>query len=249
MSLVNFITGNKFKRLADDFLDQSKPYIDLTKKPQIIFLYTDWVDAFKQQILPNIRYRFKLITHNADEGVYQKDLDLLEDDRLIRWYGMNCHIEHSKLTQIPIGIANEQWPHGDEELLREIAALNIPKNNRVYCNFNPATNPERLSILRSLENNPFVDIEQDKLDQKSYWSKLASYKYVISPPGNSVDCHRIWESLYLNTVPICLNSIELKSFESAGILFVDSYSNLPLQETNITINSSFCDFDFWRKKL
>lgn len=237
---MNFITGNKFKKLADDYIDESKPFIDLSKKPKIIFLFTDWVDIFKRNILPKIDYQFKLITHNADQGIRESDVDLLEDVRLIRWFGMNCHIEHEKLTPIPIGIANEKWPHGDEKLLQKIIDLNIPKINRMYCNFDPKTNPIRKAILNELRLRIDIDFEQNNLNQEEYWRKLASYKYVISPPGNSIDCHRIWESIYLKTIPICLNSIELNTF---GIKTIKSFSDFTFD--NVDFNNFTCNFSYW----
>lgn len=242
---MNFITGDKFKSIAEDFLDQSKPFLNLAKKPRIIFLFTDWVDAFKKQILPSIDYEFKLITHNADMGVYEKDLDLLNDRRLIRWFGMNCHIEHEKLTPIPIGMANEKWPHGDEKLLQKIIDLNLLKKNKIYCNFDISTSPIRQQILNQLKDQKDIDFEFRRLNQEDYWKTLASYKYVISPPGNGVDCHRIWESLYLKTIPICLNNICLNSFKSLPIMFRDSYLNLNI--SNATVEQiKLADFDYWK---
>jgi hypothetical protein len=245
---MNFITGNKFKSLADDFIDQSKPYIDLSKKPKVIFLYTDWVELFKQCVLPNIDYEFTLITHNADMGIYKKDLDLLEDTRLMKWFGMNCHIKHRKLIPVPIGIANKQWPHGNEELLQKVIDLNLPKIDRIYCNFDPNTNPSRRMILKDLQLRKDIDFEHNNLNQEEYWKRLASYKYVISPPGNSVDCHRIWESIYLGTIPICLSSIELSTF---NIDTIESYSQVNLKNISIhkCIQSKIHDFTEWETKI
>jgi hypothetical protein len=83
-----------------------------------------------------------------------------------------------------------------------------------------------------LQDNPIVDIQSNSLDQEGYWRTLASYKYVISPPGNSIDCHRIWESLYLGTIPICLTDIALKSFEDLPIIFIDTFSKTSLHEAS-----------------
>ena len=246
---MNYITGNKFKSLADDYLDQSKTFLDLSKKPKIIFLYTDWVDLFKRDILPNIDYQFKLITHNSDQAISYKDLDLLNDSRLEKWFGMNCHIEHDKLTPIPIGIANEQWPHGEENLLRKVSSLGIPKKDRIYCNFDPNTSKSRRPILEQLKKNSKVDIEILKLNQEEYWKKLASYKYVISPPGNSIDCHRIWESIYLGTIPICLDSISLSSFRSLPIILKKTYKNLKLPFLQTNNSCGMSSMNYWENTI
>jgi len=251
---MNFITGDKFKSLSEDFLDQSKTFLDLSKKPRIIFLFTDWVDAFKKQILPNIDYKFKLITHNADTGVYEKDLDLLNDDRLIRWFGMNCYLKHPKLTSIPIGIANKKWAHGNEELLQKVIDMDLPKVNKIYCNFNENTSFARVAILKNLiekENGlGLINFDCRKLDQEEYWKKLASYKYTISPPGNGVDCHRIWESMYLKTIPICLENISLTQFAGLPMISIGSYDNLGEElPKNVGSLTSPLDFNYWKNKI
>lgn len=221
------ISGNSFKAIADDFLDEEKTYIDITKKPKTIFLKTDWIELFKSKVLPQIDYHFKLITHNADRPCPSGNLDLLEDARLIKWYGMNCQIQHPKLQPIPIGIANEKWPHGNKDTLLEIISTEIPKTNLCYSNFEVTTNfNKRTEVLNIVKTKSFIDIDIQKLSFKEYLSKLKSYKFVISPPGNSVDCHRIWEALYLDVIPIVEKNIAMNYFYDLPILFVDSFNEL-----------------------
>jgi len=117
----NIIQGDKFKYIADDFLDEEKQYISLSKKPKVIFCKTDYLPAFEKKILPRINYKFKLISHNSDIPVDNRHINILNNKNLLKWFGMNCHITHSKLTPIPIGIANEKWPHGKKEILEKVA--------------------------------------------------------------------------------------------------------------------------------
>jgi FkbM family methyltransferase len=221
------ITGNAFKSIADDYLDEEKTYLDLSKKPKIIFLKTDWIELFKLKILPKIDYEFKLITHNADRSAPSGNIDLLEDKRLIRWYGMNVSFEHPKLQAIPIGIANEKWPHGNKKELLEVMNTNIIKDKLCYSNFNIQTNILTRKLTQELVSNlPFVDVEKNTLPFKQYLTTLKGYKYAISPPGNGVDCHRIWECLYLGVVPIVLKSAELNYFKDLPVLFVNSFQEI-----------------------
>lgn len=229
MNREDIITGNAFKNLADDFLDEEKPYIDITKKPKIIFLKTDWIELFKAKILPKIDYKFKLITHNADRPAPSGNIDLLEDPRLIMWYGMNCQIIHSKLLSIPIGIANEKWPHGNKEELMEIINTNIPKTLLCYSNFDTTTNfIKRTNIFNIIKTKTFIDSDQQKYLYKNYLAKLKSYKYVISPPGNSIDCHRVWESIYLGVVPIIERDVAMEAFYDLPILIVNSFNDITI---------------------
>lgn len=241
----NIIQGDKFKYIADDFLDEEKQYISLSKKPKVIFCKTDYLPAFEKKILPRINYKFKLISHNSDIPVDNRHINILNNKNLLKWFGMNCHITHNKLTPIPIGIANEKWPHGKKEILEKVANEKIKKINRVYCNFDPNTNLVRYNILNTIQKYDFIDFEKNNLDYETYLRKLASYKYVISPPGNSVDCHRIWESLYLKTIPIVEKHPAVSIFK--GPLFIDTWDDIMLNHTHDNYES--IDFNLYKKYI
>ena len=232
----DIITGNAFKYIADDFLDEEKTFLDISKKPKTIFLKTDWIEIFKTKILPKIDYDFKLITHNGDRSAPAGNIDLLNDSRVITWYGMNTDIKHSKLQSIPIGVANEKWEHGNKDTLLEVINTSISKSNLCYSNFSIETNLlTRKKVHDVIRTMSFIDVENSKLPFKEYLTKLKSYKYAISPPGNGVDCHRIWECLYLGVIPIVLNNPVLSYFEDLPILFVNSFSEL----TEDLLNESY----------
>lgn len=223
----NIISGNNFKALASEYIDESKPQITLLRRPRVIFLYTDWLKIFAEKVLPQIDYSFNLITHNADHGITEKYLNILNNSNLCKWYGMNCYIKHDKLQPIPIGIANEKWAHGDKNALLEIINTPIKKTKLVYSNFNVTTNPYmRENILNVLKTKAFIDIDTEIHQYKDYLAKLKSYKYVISPPGSGVDCHRIWEAIYLNVIPIVEKHAALDYFIDLPILFVDSFNEI-----------------------
>lgn len=227
MNEDDIISGNSFKRIADDFLDEEKTFLDLSKKPKIIFLKTDWIELFKIKILPKIDYQFTLITHNADRSCPSGNLDLLNDIKLKKWYGMNCDIEHPKLQPVPIGIANEKWKHGDKKILINTIKTETKKNYLCYCNFDVSTNfTERTKILNIIKDKKFINHQTNKLQFSEYLETLKEYKYVISPPGNGIDCHRIWESLYLGTIPIVQKHLSLNYFTDLPILFVDSFEEI-----------------------
>ena len=75
-------------------------------------------------------------------------------------------------------------------------------------NFNPGTNPQRQTIFDQLNNKSFITQKMvgNGGDYTTYINDLKSHKYVISPPGNGIDCHRNWEAIYLGCIPIVLDS-------------------------------------------
>ena len=69
----------------------------------------------------------------------------------------------------------------------------------------------------SIQNNKekrqhCVDMLKDKipwqptLSHQKYLNLLSTFQFCISPEGNGVDCHRLWEALYVHTVPIVLRN-------------------------------------------
>jgi len=122
---MNIITGNKFKNLCDFILDENG-FIKTNNDNEIklFFVKTDLIDLFFSNFVPN--YPFKLITHNSDYSITEYHLKYLNNSLLVSWYAQNVNFKHEKLKSIPIGIANEIWPHGDEKvLINEINKHNL----------------------------------------------------------------------------------------------------------------------------
>jgi len=221
-----YITGNKFKKLCNAVIDQYTPFLDISKKYNNIFIKTDYIYLFEKKILPHIDYPINIVTHNSDYAVPGNMLHILGNKKIQKWYGMNADVTHSKFVPIPIGIANEQWPHGDEKIIRNVNVNLNSKLQKVFCCFDPSTSPERAHIYNIIKHYNFIDFYENKLDYKTYITKLANYQWVISPPGNSIDCHRIWESIYVKTIPIVKNHICHKNWKDLPIQFVDSFNDL-----------------------
>ena len=221
------ITPDKLLSLASNYISRYGKKITYNPDENIIFLHGDNISLFARENLPNINYPFVLITHDADAPVTTEHLPILNNPYLIKWFGMNCHVIHNKLQTIPIGIANEVWPHGNKETILKIINENNSKKNLVYCNFDPHTNiNERSHAIQKIRHHDFIDFDFHKHSFEDYLRKLSTYKYVISPPGNSVDCHRIWESMYVGTVPIVLKDVPVVYFKDCPILFINSWEDL-----------------------
>jgi len=222
----HIITGNRFRRLADCVIDQCASDLFISPDRNIYFVKTDYyLDLFIEQVLPRINFPFILITHNSDHPV--NNIALLENKYLIKWYGMNCHIKHPKLQPIPIGIANEEWAHGNKEALVKVMEKTTVKKSMVYCNFNLATNMKyRLKALNELQHCSFIAYDFSQHNYEEYLTILASYSFTISPPGNSIDCHRIWESIYVGTIPIILKHTAMESFYDLPVVVIDNWTDL-----------------------
>ena len=82
----------------------------------------------------------------------------------------------------------------------------------------------RTTIINTLSQNGFVN---QQTDAETYFSSLPSYKFVISPEGNGIDCHRHYEALIAGCIPIVEHNplVELK-YRGCPILYTRDYSEI-----------------------
>ena len=60
-----------------------------------------------------------------------------------------------------------------------------------------------------------------------YFQKLPEYKFVISPEGNGVDCHRHYEALMAGCIPVIeRNPLIKQKYKECPILFTSDYSEI-----------------------
>jgi len=70
-------------------------------------------------------------------------------------------------------------------------------------------------------------IENIQIDPSQYFVTLPSYKFVISPEGNGMDCHRHYEALMAGCIPIVEHNPHIeKIYEGCPILYTYDYSEI-----------------------
>ncbi len=151
---------------------------------------------------------FILVSHNEDNNITTEYTPIVENPLVKHWYAQNVMMHHPKLTSIPIGVANEMWPHGN--LSKIVAACNDQGNKTkkidFLFNFSLWTNQRARNACKdTLEKKGLKFLQQLPFDY--YLQFLASSRFSICPEGNGIDCHRVWESLYMGVIPIMLRSV------------------------------------------
>jgi hypothetical protein len=118
------------------------------------------------------------------------------------------------------------WAHGNLAIMNEVRSRFIKKTNGIYFFFSIGTNyQERQPCYEAVRNKGLVFGTQQ--DFRSYLETMASYKYAICPPGNGVDCHRLWECYYLGVVPIVKRSVFTEKVASIfPCILVDDWNTL-----------------------
>lgn len=219
------VTGERIQSIADVYIGTprlflSNPAVDSYKcldiftinaafnNPRTIFIYPDVLSLFPN-IIGFFKNKFVLITHNSDINIVKDPLIyfILNHPLVVCWYAQNVCLKYPKLHPLPIGIANSQWNHGDlsvfEPFMRN-GGVTL-KEKDIYMNFNVNTSRVlRDECKRICQEKGVVFL--GSVSFKEHILRLSKYKFCICPQGNGVDTHRVWECLYVKTVPIMLKT-------------------------------------------
>ena len=159
-------------------------------------------------LLKNLDKEFNLIliTHQADTMITKKIYDK-KPECINSWFALNVDHENDNLTPLPLGIANEY--SYEKNIISKDVVGKVDTNSFndkeifVYVNFNENTNKnERSWIKPYFSKFDWAKVEDESLTIKQYADKLKNSSFVICPWGNGVDSHRIWEALFLGSIPI-----------------------------------------------
>ena len=229
----------------------------LLKNSKTIFVYVEYLYFFMNNILPNINHKFILVTHNEDHEIDSTYLPLLNNINLLHMFSQNANITHEKLTPIPIGIANSMWEHGNKHNIIILNSyLNSSVKYKLYTNFTIANNKEhRTDVMKKLKDNILSVIVEHKT-HLDYLKEIKEYKWIPSPKGNGIDCHRTWETLYMGSIPLVDDTINTRFFKQLGlpIILISEWDNINIewlkeQTKNIEYNYDSLDINWWSKKI
>ena len=65
---------------------------------------------------------------------------------------------------------------------------------------------DRFRAIESLNKVHFNDYLKSRTNRKDTWNICSKYKFIISPHGNGLDCHRTYEAMCLGCIPIVKSS-------------------------------------------
>jgi hypothetical protein len=229
-------------------------YEDLNRNG-IIFCKTDYLEYLFTNISQS-KKKYVLMTHHSD---YPIDSYLFnkKPDCIVKWYAINPIHKNPSLISIPLGLKTHKGIYLEKKYMTEWFVSNLDtlrvnqKKDVVYCNWTN-TNQYRNSIIQKLKNNGINYILESNLSFDEYVTNMSKCKWVISPPGNGIDCHRTWEALYLGCIPIVIENYIYEDW-NLPILRINDYSDLK-PETLLNFDSGLyslekLDIRYWKKNI
>jgi hypothetical protein len=260
LNVEDIICGDKFLELSQEHPNISYLKTDVFVRPSW------WHDEWRNQphtIKPNPIW----ISGHSDfaidwiiYGLYSSQCEV--------WYSTNVATNQPNLVGIPLGITNDcsdSHLHpilGNKEQMIDI--LRFPKRNDhlLYMNINIATYPqERNRVYELFRSCPWVKVEPCEYSsdaRRKYLQTIRNSTFVLCPRGNGVDTHRLWETLYMGSIPIVIRDIAFREFYDLPILFIDDWSEISEdflrteydRITNSTHwNMEKLKFGYWKQRI
>ena len=207
----------------------------MVQQGDLIFAKTDMLDEFFQTRHPLITKPYILISSNSDHPSPGPHLPVLKDATLFAWFGQNGDASHPKFHPLPIGFPNQEWEHGNFTTLRNQAAKSPPLSDRrwlLYINIGTGSNVNRLSTVDHFKSwNREIVHFAERGSHEQYLQDIKHSLFVLSPPGNGIDCHRTWEAILMGAIPVILPSFSFGHLaQSAPVMIVENFKKLQSAE-------------------
>ena len=246
----------------------------------LVFVKGDRLGEFRAGPHRTIRHPYLLLVHNSDARCPGDHAAMLGDAHLARLYCQNrdAHPPHPKLRALPIGLANHLWPHGDREAYRAAMALvRGPRHRDILLYVSFTERDTRTAALRHLTgpraHHGFTRVDDAATDghpllntttkmvmyvpptrtREDYLRDLSRSRYVLSPEGNGIDCHRTWEAILMGAIPIVQSHTLDELYRDAPVLVVQDFRNvtahLLLAYTPPTWNRTVVWADTWFRRF
>lgn len=195
----------------------------------VVFCKIDEVLRFFER-LRLTRKRIILVTGEGDltcDAFRQSFLPANVD----HWFATNVTNPHPRVTALPLGLGS---PKSATTLKTdEIAAARsaeVERDQWLYINFRTETNPmqrqapyEHFEEIASFSDWVSFQRPSESGSNESFLQALVSHRFVLCPPGNGVDTHRMWEVLLAGAIPVVKRSQAMEPFSDLPILFVDDF--------------------------
>jgi hypothetical protein len=176
-------------------------------------------------------YNITLITNQTDLAVTKK-VYVSRPRCISKWYSINVDHKSTNLKPIPLGLSNNYSPKNlvEYDFEKSTLSLSHKKDIFLYVNFSKNTNhKERKDLYEMFKDKQWAYLQENNLTKNNYYSELYSSDFCLAPFGNGIDTHRIWESLYLNVIPITRYHHTFSSVQNLPILFVNDYQEITLE--------------------
>lgn len=130
------------------------------------------------------------------------------------WLAQNSLVKH--IPPLPLGVTDND--------IMDFDATHIVKDKVLYKNFGIQNNPPERELC-----DRYVQVPNEYAigsNRQRYYESLAQSYFTVSPNGFGVDCHRHWEALYFNCIPIVRRNTMTEFYSTLfPMLLIDDWTH------------------------
>jgi len=148
--------------------------------------------------------------------------------QVAHWFSTNVTHPHPRVTAVPLGIGPSHDPITAGAAALAAAFRPQPERTKwLYVNFRPETNPAVrqpvFDAFRTRSGESWVTFREPVPSGQAgqFLEEMGRHRFVLCPPGNGVDTHRMWEAMATGAIPVVLRSSAMEPFYNLPALFVD----------------------------
>jgi len=176
-----------------------------------------------------------IVTGHSDYGITN---ELVQYFTPKIWWTINKQTSDPTVHSLPLGITNNTNEsdlhsiYGNLDSMIDVMNETKDDKNLVYMNFNVHTHPERNEVFRLFQDKEWVTkgIIENTMDGRCrFLREIRNHTFVLCPRGNGVDTHRLWETLYMGSIPIVKRDIVNGDFQDLPICFIDEWNEVNIE--------------------
>ena len=269
-----FISADTFRALSDAVVENEEITFRRQLHPRSIIYFdlaslkgneSGWRSSKSLSLLADaieVQSRKPIVIMHNGDWLPQKDVLEKLQSEAFHVFSSNVLEETPQLTALPVGLENAyRNANGTLEdfLKARDSQIASERDIRIFSRFKIQNNPEiRRPLAERLAVSRFGWDDQ-RLGPHEYRSLVLSSKFVLSPPGNGIDCHRTWEAIYLGAVPVTLSDFSPHGlFSGMPVLVIDSFEEILVMSDSeidqlfdqvVNFNIEKCYMPYWVSRI
>jgi hypothetical protein len=202
--------------------------------PKSLFVYPEagLLEAVKPW--PELRL---IVVHNGDNQVnYSVLLAFLDANPRVHAWIQNNTVAHPRIRSLPIAEQNRMWRGGRADWEPPVSVHRQAERESdflyTWCSPTHTIRVAWMEAAKSLRSvAPNLELYPYKLPKEDYEELLCGAKAVVCPPGNGLDTHRTWETLYKGGWALVQDNLHtrrmLEEYPSLPLIPIESPAVLP----------------------
>lgn len=196
--------------------------LDLSQIPEgaRLFVRRYFLETFLKDYFPKLLRPVTIVIGYGAFSIDERHRPFLDAPNLKSCFAVHATIKHDKLTALPLG-----WPDYNRALMPKEPSTRYfdEKAIPIYCNWTQSYHPQRAELGKVFKVWP-------KKVFREYIEELKSAEFVICPQGHTPDCNRVWEALWLGTIPVVQDHGISAMYEDLPVIMVEDLSKTTYEQ-------------------